>query len=102
MQAMCLTEWRESMLQICFCSIKCPLLTVVPLAFACVSHLADLVQGVLSISSSVFEVVMSWECPVDVPGDGTVLRGLLTVRQKVDGVSQRVRFSHLRIHMKFY
>lgn len=47
----------------------------------CVSHLADLVEGVLSISSSVFEVVMSWKCPVNVPGDGTVLRGLLTTRQ---------------------
>ena len=47
-----------------------------------VSHLADLVEGVLSISSSVFEVVMSWECPVNVSGDGTVLRGLLTMRQK--------------------
>lgn len=48
----------------------------------CVSHLADLIEGVLSISSSVFEVVMSWECPVNVPGDGTVLWGLLTVRQR--------------------
>lgn len=51
------------------------------LLHVCVSHLADLVEGVLSISSSVFEVVMSWECPVDVPGDGTVLRGLLRMRQ---------------------
>lgn len=41
-------------------------------------HLADLVEGVLSVSSRVFEVVMSWERPVDVPGDGAVLRGLLT------------------------
>lgn len=51
----------------------------------CVSHLADLVEGVLSISSSVFEVVMSWKCPVNVPGDGTVLRGLLTMRQTKKG-----------------
>lgn len=43
-----------------------------------VSHLADLIQGVLSVSSSVFEVVVSRECPVDVPGDGAVLRRLLT------------------------
>ncbi len=57
----------------------------------CAPHLADLIQGVLSISSSVFEVVMSWECPVNVPGDGTVLRGLLTRRQKeeVDDRSER-------------
>lgn len=48
----------------------------------CVSHLADLIEGVLSISSSVFEVVMSWECPVNVPGDGTVLRRLLKVRRR--------------------
>lgn len=42
------------------------------------SHLADLVEGVLSVSASVFEVVVSWKGPVDVPGDGAVLRGLLT------------------------
>lgn len=48
----------------------------------CMSHLADLVKGVLSISSSVFEVVMSWECPVNVSGDGTILRGLLAVKPR--------------------
>lgn len=48
----------------------------------CVSHLADLIQWVLSISSSVFEVVMSWKCPVNVPGDGAVLRGLLAERYR--------------------
>lgn len=42
------------------------------------SHLADLVEGVLPVSSSVLEVVMSRKRPVDVPGDGAVLRGLLT------------------------
>lgn len=54
------------------------------LLHVCASHLADLVEGVLSISSSVFEVVVSWECPVNVPGDGTVLRGLLTNLTKAD------------------
>ena len=47
-----------------------------------VSHLADLVERVLSIPSSVFKVVMSWECPIDVSGDGTVLGGLLTGRKR--------------------
>lgn len=42
-----------------------------------VPHLADLVERVLPVSASVFEVVMSWEGPVDVPRDGAVLRGLL-------------------------
>lgn len=49
----------------------------------CVSHLADLVEGVLSVSSRVFEVVVSWERPVDVPGDGAVLRGLLTTDRQM-------------------
>lgn len=39
-----------------------------------VSHLADLVEGVLPVASSVFKVVVGWESPVDVPGDGAVLR----------------------------
>lgn len=42
------------------------------------SHLADLVERVLPVTSSVLEVVMSRKRPVDVPGDGAVLRGLLT------------------------
>lgn len=46
------------------------------------SHLADLVEGVLPVTSSVFEVVMSRKRPVDVPGDGAVLRGLLTETHK--------------------
>lgn len=45
---------------------------------AAISHLADLVKGVLPVSASVLEVVVSWERPVDVPGDGAVLRGLLS------------------------
>jgi len=45
------------------------------------THLADLVKRVLAISSSVFEVVMSWERPVNVPGDRTVLRRLLEGRE---------------------
>lgn len=53
----------------CFCCQRC--------ADCGMTHLADLVEGVLSISSSVFEVVVSRKCPVDVPGDGAVLRGLL-------------------------
>lgn len=45
--------------------------------YGLVWHLADLVEGVLPISSGVFEVVMSRERPVDVPGDCTVLGRLL-------------------------
>lgn len=45
---------------------------------AVLSHLADLVEGVLPVSASVFEVVVGWERPVDVPRDGAVLRRLLS------------------------
>ncbi len=57
------------------------------------SHLADLIEGILSITSSVFEVVMSWECPVNVPSDGTVLRGLLTKRQRETRKSRKVKIT---------
>lgn len=51
------------------------------------SHLADLVEGVLPVSASVFEVVVGWERPVDVPGDGAVLRRLLSRQTTCNGVT---------------
>lgn len=48
-------------------------------------HLADLVERILPISTSVFEIVMSGERPVYVPGDCTVLRRFLEERKMGEG-----------------